>query len=104
MNSLRLAMAGVLTDLVGASVGNRIRPGFLPEKPVYPSITYEIVSSIPQRDLEGWTGIIEARVEVSVWHPVLKQAEPFIETIRRGLQNLSGPAHGIDFDYVIVDD
>lgn len=52
---------------VSALLGQRIYPVMLPQNPVMPALTYQIISRVPDYVLAGPSGLVAKRVQVNCW-------------------------------------
>lgn len=77
-------VAGVLI------VAGRVHPVILPQGTTYPALTYSLVSDPRDQDLEGPTGLIEARYQISAWSTSYSDAKAAADEARVALDGFSG--------------
>ena len=69
---------------------NRVYPIKLPQSPVYPSLTYEIISTIPFRGLAGDSGLEQARARIHCWAETYTAAVDLATKVRTAVADFSG--------------
>lgn len=72
-------------------VGNRIHPGWLPEKPVYPALAYLEVSGVSHHNIP----VAYPRFQFSVFSTRYGEAKQVAEEVRKALQRYKGDMGGI---------
>jgi hypothetical protein len=77
-------------DAVAASAATRIYPVNLPENVDGPSVTFRVISKIPDYTLDGATGMITARVQIDAWAAVYGDAKQLAQAIHDALNDFSG--------------
>jgi len=84
----------MLTDLVAklaaestvtAIVSTRIYPQILPQAPTFPAITYNQVSALRVRDLEGPAGKSRHRISINCWALTYSAARGLADAVRRSI-------------------
>lgn len=74
------------------AVGNRLYPGWLPEKPAYPAIAYLKISGVAHHGIP----VAYPRYQFSVFSPRYGEAETIAGYIRDALQRYKGDLGGIE--------
>ena len=87
--------AGLVTHLladgpVAALVAARVDPIKLPQSPTYPAITYEIISDIPHRSLDGDSDLEAVRVRIHCWAETYAVAVDLAGKVRTAVGDFSG--------------
>ncbi len=87
--------AGCYSFLTGvtaltAIVGTRIYPNSLPQNPVFPALTYALVSAPHDHTLTDAAGIVRARIQFDAYGYKLSEAVAITEAIRLALQRYTG--------------
>ncbi|OMD85615.1 hypothetical protein BSK49_19050 [Paenibacillus odorifer] len=72
-------------------VGNRIYPGWLPEKPTYPAIAYLVISGVAHHNIP----VSYPRFQFSVFSTKYGEAKELAEKIRSALQRYKGNMGGV---------
>ncbi|ETT46273.1 hypothetical protein BSK66_25515 [Paenibacillus odorifer] len=72
-------------------VGNRIHPGWLPEKPTYPAIAYLAISGVSHHNIP----VAYPRFQFSVFSTKYGEAKELAEEIRSALQRYKGSMGGV---------
>ncbi len=75
---------------VAALVDDRIDPIKLPQSPTYPAITYEIISDIPHRSLDGDSDLERVRVRLHCWAATYTGAIDLAGKVRNSVADFSG--------------
>jgi len=75
---------------VTALVVARIYPLKLPNKPTYPALTYEVISDIPYRRLEGDDAREKIRVRVDCWAETYVGSVDLARKVRTAVADFSG--------------
>ncbi|MEZ5945216.1 MAG: DUF3168 domain-containing protein [Planctomycetaceae bacterium] len=75
-----------ITDLVGT----RIYPEFLPQNPVYPALTYRLISAPHDHTLTAAAGVVRVRFQFDAFSERLSETSEIIEAIRLSLQRATG--------------
>ena len=75
---------------VTALVVARIYPIKLPQSPTYPAITYEIISDIPHRSLDGDSDLERVRARVHCWGETYTEAVDLARKVRTAVGDFSG--------------
>lgn len=76
---------------IQSAVGNRIYPGWLPEKPTYPAIAYLAVSGVAHHNIP----VAYPRFQFSVFSTKYGEAKELAEEIRSALQRYKGNMGGV---------
>lgn len=72
-------------------VGNRIHPGWLPEKPTYPAIAYLQISGVAHHNIP----VAYPRFQFSVFSTKYGEVKELAEEIRSALQRYEGNMGGV---------
>ncbi len=75
---------------VTALVVARVYPLKLPQSPTYPALTYEIISDIPYRGLDGDHDKERIRVRVHCWSATYAGATDLARKVRTALSDFKG--------------
>ena len=75
---------------VGALIGTRMYPNKLPQNPTYPSLTYEIISDIPYRALDGDSDRDRTRARIHCWASTSTGAWDLATKVRASVADFSG--------------
>ena len=78
------------SEAVSALIGARMYPLILPESPVFPAVTYQVISSIEEMTLNGPLGIFTARVQVEAWSGSYGETKAVMAAIRAVLDGFTG--------------
>jgi len=92
-----LAAAGV-TTYTGTGANARIYPVVLPQRPnpVWPALTYQIISGRPEYHINGVAGVAECRVQIDCWSAERAQKDAYnevrllAEAVRAALSAFTG--------------
>lgn len=90
----RLSTFGGLTALVGTTPP-RIWPVLLPQNPVYPAVTYQVISAERTSAMGADTGLRQTRIQVSSWAPKYADVKAVKEQVRAALQRWRGTVLGV---------
>lgn len=87
--------AGLVTHLladgpVAALVVARIYPDKLPQNPTYPALTYEIISDIPYRTLDGDSDREKIRARIHCWATTAAVRNDLARKVRTSLADFKG--------------
>lgn len=85
----RLTAYAGLTSLVGTSPA-RIYYRILPQDPVYPAVTYAMVSAPREKAMGSDPGIVNARVQFDAWDNDPDSVRDVAEQIRKALERWRG--------------
>lgn len=88
----RLSGFAGLTALVVA----RIYPQKLPQKPVYPAVTYLTVSAVRESAMGSDPGVARRRFSVIAWGATFTSASDVAEQVRAALQRYRGTLDGTE--------
>ena len=100
----RLSTTAGVTAIVGASPADRIYPVVLPEKPVYPAITYRQVDSTRLQGPHSDPGVATVRVQVTAFAESFDAAKALAEQIRLSLERYGTAVTGTPINGVTVYD
>ena len=75
---------------VTALVVARIYPDKLPQSPTYPALTYEIISDIPHRSLDGDSDRERVRARIHCWAETAVGRDDLSRKVRTALADFSG--------------
>jgi hypothetical protein len=77
----RLAAVTAVTDLVGGTTTPRIWAFEMPqvENPVWPCITYQIVSGSPEYHIDGAAGVATVRIQIDCWSAKRPKVDAYAE-------------------------
>ena len=75
---------------VTALVVARIYPDKLPQSPTYPALTYEIISDIPHRSLDGDSNLERIRARIHCWAETAAGRDDLSRKVRTALADFSG--------------
>lgn len=70
---------------VSAIVVDRVYPQKLPQAPTLPAITYNLVSAVRVRDLEGPAGKSRHRISINCWGNTYASVRGLADAVRREL-------------------
>jgi hypothetical protein len=79
---------------ISNSVGSRIYPEKLPQKPTLPALTYGQVSAVRVRDLSGPAYKSRTRVSFSCWASTHLAAHQLADALRQTLDDFYGTSWG----------
>lgn len=97
------AVAALIVD----GAGSRLYPQALPQDPVYPAVTYSVISNPVVESHGGNSALAHPRVQFDCWSTDYIQAKTVAREIRRALQGVKGimgGAGGVDVDGVDFED
>ncbi len=84
-------VAALVVDLsLDPADQSRVYPIKLPQSPVYPAITYEIISTIPHRALAGDSDLERARARIHCWAATYSGAVDLAGKVRTAMADFSG--------------
>ena len=86
-----LKSIGEITDLIGTGDGARIYPLKLPQKPIYPAVTYQVISSPRHHDID----VSYPRIQYTTFAGTYSQAKELADLLRLHLQRLKGVLSGM---------
>ena len=86
-----LKSIGEITDLIGIGDSARIYPLKLPQKPNYPAVTYQVISSPRHHDVD----IAYPRIQYTTFAGTYSQAKELAGILRLHLQRLKGVLSGV---------
>ena len=75
---------------VAALVVARVYPLKLPQSPTYPALTYEIISDIPHRSLDGDSDREQVRARIHCWAATYVGAVDLAAKVRTAVADFSG--------------
>ncbi len=88
---------------IAAFVGTRVHWVRLPQKPTYPCVLLEAISSPAIGDMEGETKLRRMRVQATVYGPLYTEATAVLKAIRdaiHGFSGLMGGVGGVDVESI----
>jgi hypothetical protein len=89
---------------ISNSVGSRIYPQELPQRPTLPAITYNQVSAVRVRDLSGPAHKSRTRVSFSCWANTFLQAHQIADALRQTLDDFYGTSWGdVEVGHISLD-
>lgn len=91
----RLLGAYAVTQLVGSGADARIFPVQLPQGVGYPAIAYQGISRVPDRTMDGPSGLVFRRIQYDCWSPNYGEASALSREVRRVLDGLTEIVEGI---------
>ena len=84
-------VAALVVDLsLDPADQRRVYPDKLPQNPVYPSLTYEIVSDIPYRTLDGDSDREKIRARIHCWAKTAAGRNDLARKVRTALADFKG--------------
>jgi hypothetical protein len=86
-----LKSIGEITDLIGTGDGARIYPLALPQKPDYPAVTYQVISSPRHHDMD----VAYPRIQYTTFTRTYGQAKELAGILRLHLQRFKGMLSGV---------
>jgi len=86
-----LKSIGEITDLIGEGDSARIYPLKLPQKPTYPAVTYQVISSPRHHDMD----VSYPRIQYTAFARTYSQAKELAGILRLHLQRLKGMLSGV---------
>ena len=86
-----LKSIGEITDLIGTGDGSRIYPLALPQKPDYPAVTYQVISSPRHHDID----VAYPRIQYTTFARTYGQTKELAGLLRLYLQRLKGVLSGV---------
>lgn len=100
------AIYEILTDdsAVSAIVDEAVYPAMPPQDVTLPYITYQQVSGIPYRALNGPSDYCKSRFQVDCWAATPLAAKTLAAAAKAALQEFYGPKSGIRIGEVILND
>lgn len=108
LKNLVNSFAGV-TALIGALPTMRYYPVRLPQTPqppIYPAITYQRIDDLPIQSHDGFAGVIDARVQFTIWSTTYASGEAIEKALRAipplGLEGYKGIVSGVSFDRIFT--
>ena len=103
-----LASCAGLTAIIGSNP-MRYYPVRLPQPPIiYPAITYQRVDSVGVYAHSGYSGLQNARIQLTIWAQTYAQGDA-IETVLRaqpptGINGFRGTQSGLQIDRIFLTD
>ena len=88
---------------VTSLVSTRIYPVILPQKPVYPCVTFREDSHEIGETFDGQSGPTDSYYQVDAWAKTYAEATSIGNAIRSALQNTTGSFGGINIHKCIVE-
>lgn len=96
----------MITDLVARLTGSsaisaivlsRVYPQVLPQAPTLPAISYNLVSAVRVRDLEGPAGKSRHRISINCWANTYAAARSLADAVRREIDGYGSGYMGDTF-------
>jgi len=75
---------------ITALVGTRIYPQLLPQAPMFPAISYQVVSGFRETAMDGPAGVNRARLQFDCWASTYLQAEAVANAVRVAIDGFKG--------------
>lgn len=98
-----------VTALIGALPTMRFYPVRLPQSqtPVYPAITYQRIDDQLAYSHDGYDGLIDARIQLTIWSQTYLSGETVENALRQlpadgGINGYSGTVSGVEFDRIFL--
>ena len=85
-----------ITGIIGEGDSARIYPLALPQKPAYPAVTYQVISSPRHHDVD----IAYPRIQYTAFARTYSQAKELSELLRIHLQRFKGVLSGISIKQI----
>jgi hypothetical protein len=82
-----------------ALVSTRVWPTILPQSPVLPAVTYQVISAFRRPTLTTTDNLPEKRVQIDAWGKTFEQAHAVAEAVRKaidGFQGTMGSSPGVE--------
>lgn len=93
-------VAALIADAgVNALIGGRVYHIQKPAKPVYPAITYERISTVPDLTLDGPSTFTEVTIEIDCWGAGIAEARALAEAVKTLLNGHMGDLQGVLIQY-----
>lgn len=89
-----------LTNLIG----DRLYSHPAPKEAAYPLISYQRISTIPRRNLDGRSDLSGVRIQLSVYAQTSTECATVSETAQDAADNYQGIANSLDIKDISVDD
>lgn len=83
-----------ILDGGGTTAGTRVYPVLLPDVPVFPAVTYQGISQVPQQHRSADTRLDRLRFQVNAWGKTFEQARILADELRELLNRASGGSIG----------
>lgn len=92
-----LAVYTILKDTaaVSALVAGRVYPVQAPQNPTYPLVTYQRISAVRVRSVDGPSGLAQPRIQVDAYATTYAGAKALAAAIRGALDGYRGTAGGV---------
>lgn len=90
LRSIMLADAGL-----SALVGTRIYPDILPQNPVLPAITIQQLTSDVYDNIQGYSGLEKAYMQIDVWAKTATSRNTVAEALRLAICGYTGIQSGV---------
>lgn len=91
-----LKSIGEITDIIGEGDASRIYPLKLPQKPNYPAVTYQVISSPRHHDMD----VAYPRIQYTAFARTYSQAKELAGLLRLHLQRLKGVLSGVNIKQI----
>jgi hypothetical protein len=91
-----------------ALIADRAYPVHMPQNPVYPACTYQVVSSEPRfsafgPDKEADAKVVYKRLRITCWESTFDKLMTLKEAVRTGFQRYAGVNNGVAIKECFVD-
>lgn len=86
----RLSQDADVANLIASGGITRIFHLLPPQDPIFPYVTYQIISGAPDYSLTGQTTLFRSRVEINIWAKSTKVVNQVNIAIRKSLTALRG--------------
>lgn len=81
---------------------SRVYPVLLPQRPVFPAITYQRISGASDMALTGATGLSHPRFQVDIWSATYAATQALADAVREALNNYSGTVGSVAIGSVVL--
>jgi len=95
-----LASITDITDIVD----DKIYHHHLPQEAVFPVLTFQMISSRHDHDIQGAAGACTARYQVDCWSRSLAECVELAEAVRQALQGYKGTMEDDHIFFITLDD
>jgi len=92
----------IKNSTVAGLVGSRVYPVLLPQRPVFPAVTYQRISGTSDMALTGATGLSHPRFQVDVWSATYSATQALADAVREALNNYSGTVGSVVIGSVVL--
>lgn len=92
----KIVYQALSTDL---NIDGRIWPLFLPEKGVYPAITYQNITEIPHNHLKGASDVENSRLQIDIWAESYGEVKELFQEVKTSMNGISSLLIGTRHEY-----